>query len=67
MSENFLLERLVSIDLIVNRNKPIASRSMLPEIRRETHQEPIALNTLLGCIAFEPVMESTHPTVLRAG
>ncbi|XP_070139213.1 uncharacterized protein [Drosophila bipectinata] len=52
------IDVLVGVDLI--------PQLMLPEIRRGTHEEPIAQNTLLGWIVFGPVRESmTHSITVR--
>ncbi|XP_070138645.1 uncharacterized protein [Drosophila bipectinata] len=52
------IDVLVGVDLI--------PQLMLPEIRRGTHEEPIAQNTLLGWIVFGPVRKSmTHSITVR--
>ncbi|XP_043067134.2 uncharacterized protein [Drosophila bipectinata] len=52
------IDVLVGVDLI--------PQLMLPEIRRGTHEKPIAQNTLLGWIVFGPVRKSmTHSITVR--
>ncbi|XP_043066512.1 uncharacterized protein [Drosophila bipectinata] len=52
------IDVLVGVDLI--------PQLMFPEIRRGTHEEPIAQNTLLGWIVFGPVRKSmTHSITVR--
>ncbi|XP_070137887.1 uncharacterized protein [Drosophila bipectinata] len=52
------IDVLVGVDLI--------PQLMLPEIRRGTHEEPIAQNTLLGWIVFGAVRKSmTHSITVR--